>query len=56
MCLEYRAYNRVLGLTPFLVPKGKIHIIGALEISIYQDKINLGCRAEEVREWVKPEA
>lgn len=40
----------------FLVPKGKIHIKGTLEISIYQDKINLGCRAEEVREWIKPEA
>lgn len=40
----------------FLVPKGKIHINGTLEISIYQNKINLGCRAEEVSEWVKPEA
>ena len=40
----------------FLVPKGKIHIHGTLEISIYQDKINLGCRAEEVGEWAKQEA
>lgn len=40
----------------FLVPKGKIHINGILEISIYQDKINLGCRVEEVSEWVKQEA
>jgi len=40
----------------FLVPKGKIHINGTLEISIYRDKINLGCRAEEVSECVKPEA
>jgi len=40
----------------FLIPKGKIHIRGTLEISVYQDKINLGCRAEEVSEWVKLEA
>lgn len=40
----------------FLVPKGKVHIHGTLEISIYQDKINLGCRAEEVGEWFKQEA
>lgn len=40
----------------FLVPKGKIHIHGTLEISIYQDKINLGCRVKEVSEWVKQEA
>lgn len=40
----------------FLVPKGKIHIKGILEISVYQDKINLGCRAEEVSEWAKQEA
>lgn len=40
----------------FLVPKGKIHINGTLEISIYQDKINLGCRAEEISEWVRQDA
>jgi len=40
----------------FLVPKGKIHINGTLEISIYQDKINLGCRVEEISEWVKQDA
>ncbi|MCS2946998.1 single-stranded DNA-binding protein [Bacteroides sp. BFG-638] len=40
----------------FLIPKGKIHINGTLEISIYQDKINLGCRVEEISEWVKQEA
>jgi hypothetical protein len=40
----------------FLVPKGKIYINGTLEFSIYQDKINLGCRAEEVSEWAKQEA
>lgn len=37
----------------FLVPKGKVHINGTLEISVYQDKINLGCRVEEISEWVK---
>lgn len=40
----------------FLVPKGKIHINGTLEISIYQDKINLGCRVEEISEWVRQDA
>ncbi len=40
----------------FLIPKGKIHINGTLEISIYQDKINLGCRVEEISEWVKQNA
>ena len=40
----------------FLVPKGKIRINGTLEISIYQDKINLGCRVEEISEWVKQDA
>lgn len=40
----------------FLVPKGKIHINGTLGISIYQDKINLGCRVEEISEWVKQDA
>lgn len=40
----------------FLVPKGKIHIKGTLEISIYQDKINLGCRVEEISEWVRQDA
>lgn len=40
----------------FLIPKGKIHINGILEISIYQDKINLGCRVEEISEWVKQDA
>lgn len=40
----------------FLIPKGKIHINGTLEISIYQDKINLGCRVEEISEWVKQDA
>ena len=40
----------------FLIPKGKIHINGILEISIYRDKINLGCRVEEISEWVKQDA
>lgn len=40
----------------FLTPKGKVHINGTLEISIYQDKINLGCRVEEISEWVKQDA
>lgn len=40
----------------FLVPKGKIHVNGTLELSIYQDKIILGCRVEEVSEWVRQEA
>ena len=40
----------------FLIPKGKIHIHGALEISIYQDKINLGCKVEEISEWIKQDA
>lgn len=40
----------------FLIPKGKIHVNGILELSIYQDKINLGCRAEDVSEWVKQDA
>lgn len=40
----------------FLTPKGKIHINGTLEISIYQDKINLGCRVEEISEWVRQDA
>ena len=40
----------------FLVPKGKIHIHGTLEISIYQDKINWGCRVDEISEWGKLEA
>ena len=40
----------------FLIPKGKIHINGPLEISIYQDKVNLGCRVEEISEWVKQDA
>ncbi len=40
----------------FLISKGKIHINGTLEISIYQDKINLGCRVEETSEWVKQDA
>lgn len=40
----------------FLAPKGKVHINGTLEISIYQDKINLGCRVEDVSEWVKQDA
>ncbi|KAB6146908.1 hypothetical protein LDZ77_07510 [Bacteroides xylanisolvens] len=40
----------------FLVPKGKIHIHGTLELSIYQDKINLGCRVEEISEWVRQDA
>ena len=40
----------------FLIPKEKIHINGPLEISTYQDKINLGCRVEEISEWVKQDA
>ena len=40
----------------FLTPKGKVHINGTLEISIYQDKINLGCRVEEISEWVRQDA
>ena len=40
----------------FLTPKGKIHINGTLEISIYQDTSNLGSRVEEVSEWVRQEA
>ena len=40
----------------FLTPKGKVHINGTLEISIYQDKINLGCRVEEISEWAKQDA
>lgn len=40
----------------FLIPKGKIHINGILEISIYRDKINLGCRVEEIGEWAKQDA
>lgn len=56
---EY-TWVRFIRFTPeheaFLVPKGKIHINGTLEISICQDKINLGCRVEEISEWVRQDA
>ncbi len=40
----------------FLIPKGKVHIHGALEITIYQNTINLGCVVEKVSEWTRQEA
>ena len=36
----------------WLQPKARAK--GVLELSVYLDKINLSCRVEEMREWVKP--
>ena len=38
----------------WLHPKARICAKGVLELSVYLDKINLSCRVEEMREWVKP--
>lgn len=38
----------------WLQPKARICAKGMLELSVYLDKINLSCRVEEMREWVKP--
>ena len=53
---EAATADRPVPRLTFLVPKGKIHIHGTLELSIYQDKINLGCRVEEISEWVRQDA
>lgn len=37
----------------FLVPKSGISVKGKLELSAYLDKLNIGCRVEEVAEWAK---
>lgn len=37
----------------FLVPKSGISVKGKLELSAYLDKLNVGCRVEEVAEWIK---
>ncbi len=37
----------------FLIPKGKVHVDGALGISFYQDRLILNCKVETISEWVK---
>lgn len=37
----------------FLIPKGRVHVKGAFDISFYQDRLILNCRVEEIGEWVK---
>ena len=39
----------------FLAPKAGITAKGKLELSAYLDKLNIGCRVEELAEWVKKE-
>ena len=39
----------------FLAPKAGITAKGKLELSSYLDKLNIGCRVEELAEWVKKE-
>lgn len=38
---------------PFLSPKGKIWVKGSLELSMYQEKVNLNCIVKEISEWNK---
>lgn len=40
---------------PFLTHKAGITAKGKLELSAYLDKINIGCRVEEIGEWIKQE-
>lgn len=40
---------------PFLAHKSGIIAKGKLELSAYLDRINIGCRVEELGEWVKQE-
>lgn len=39
----------------FLAPRSGVIAKGKLELSTYLDKINIGCRVEELNEWVKQE-
>lgn len=34
-------------------PQGKIEVSGELELSCYEDRLNISCRAREIKEWVK---
>lgn len=37
----------------FLIPKGTIEVKGDMDLSIYNDNLNLGCRIKEMSKWVK---
>ncbi len=38
----------------WLVPEMKIEAKGALELSVYNDHLNISCRAEDITEYVSP--
>ena len=58
MNIRYPIYEGVYRILTekdgWLQPKARICAKGVLELSVYLDKINLSCRVEEMREWVKP--
>ena len=37
----------------FLIPKGTIEVKGDMDLSVYNDNLNLGCRIKEMSKWVK---
>ena len=37
----------------FLQPKAKVHVKGALEVSLYKDRIDIGCRVTDIAVWVR---
>lgn len=36
---------------PFLQPKAKVIVKGSLEVSLYNDRIDIGCRVADIAEW-----
>ncbi len=38
----------------WLVPEMKIEVKGILELHVYNDRLNISCRAEEISEYVSP--
>ncbi len=38
----------------WLQPKSTIEVKGALELSIYNDRLSLGCKIAELKQWEKP--
>lgn len=37
----------------FLQPKAKVQVKGLLEVSLYNDRIDIGCRVADIAEWVR---